>query len=103
MLWVQFLPGLPVFCVVSPLWSRRGDVLVAQNKEIKLAEITKQQNAIVRFYRETLGELRKVSWPTRTEAINLTVIVVIVLIVMAAILGFVDAAGFVGLDWILTH
>ena len=103
MLWVQFLPGLPVFCVVSPLWSRRGDVLVVKNKENKLAEITKQQNAIVRFYRETLGELRKVSWPTRAEAINLTIIVVIVLIVMAIILGAVDWFGFIGLDLILQH
>jgi len=68
-----------------------------------LAEITKQQNAIVRFYRETLGELRKVSWPTRAEAINLTIIVVIVLIVMAIILGAVDWFGFIGLDLILQH
>jgi preprotein translocase subunit SecE len=75
--------------------------VVAQNKEIKLAEKTNQQNAIVRFYRETIGELKKVSWPTRTEAIHLTIIVVFVLILMAAILGFVDAAGFYGLDLIL--
>ena len=101
MLWVQFLPGLPIFCVVSPLWSRRGDVLFIKNKEIKLAEKTNQQNAIARFYRETMGELRKVSWPTRAEAINLTIIVVIVLVLMAIILGTVDWLGFFGLDLIL--
>ena len=50
----------------------------------------KQPNAIRRFYRETLGELRKVTWPTRQEAINLTVIVLIVVVAMAALLGTVD-------------
>lgn len=68
-----------------------------------MAEKTYQQNAIVRFYRETIGELKKVSWPTRTEAIHLTILVVIVLILMAIILGAVDWFGFVGLDWLLQH
>ena len=58
-----------------------------------MAEKTNQQNAVARFYRETVGELRKVSWPTRAEAIRLTGIVLIVLIFMAIILGVVDWAG----------
>ena len=52
-----------------------------------------KDNAIVRYYRETVGELRKVSWPTRAEAINLTSIVLIVLVVMAAFLGLIDLIG----------
>ena len=68
-----------------------------------MAEKTNQQNAIARFYRETVGELRKVSWPTREEATNLTIIVIAVLIFMAAFLGFIDWVGFIGLDWILTR
>ena len=59
-----------------------------------MAEKTNQQNGIARFYRETIGELRKVSWPTREEALNLTVLVIIVLIAMALLLGSVDEAGF---------
>ncbi len=50
-----------------------------------------EQNAIQRYFRETIGELRKVSWPTRPEAIGLTKIVILVMIVMAAILGGLDA------------
>ena len=50
----------------------------------------KKPNAVKRFYRETIGELRKVTWPTRQEAINLTVIVLIVVFSMAALLGTVD-------------
>jgi preprotein translocase subunit SecE len=50
----------------------------------------KQQNRITRFFRETVGELRKVTWPTRKEAINLTIVVLIVIAVMSAFLGVLD-------------
>ena len=47
---------------------------------------------IQKFFQETIGELRKVSWPTRQEAIRLTEIVIVVIFIMAALLG--------GLDWV---
>lgn len=72
---------------------RRGGVFVVRNKENKLAEKTNQPNAIARFYRETVGEIRKVSWPTRQEATHLTIIVLMVLVGMALLLGLVDEAG----------
>ena len=50
----------------------------------------RRQNAIQRFFRETMGELRKVSWPTRREAINLTRIVLIVIAVLGAFFGILD-------------
>jgi preprotein translocase subunit SecE len=49
-----------------------------------------QQNRLQRYYRETIGELRKVTWPTRKEAINLTIIVLVVIVVLSAILGSLD-------------
>ncbi len=49
-----------------------------------------QPNAIQRYYRETVGELRKVNWPTRQEAINLTLVVLAVMISMSAFLGLLD-------------
>lgn len=57
----------------------------------------KKENAITRFYRETVGELRKVSWPSREEATNLTMIVLVVLVAMALFLGAVDWIG----GWLL--
>jgi len=45
---------------------------------------------IQKFFQETIGELRKVSWPTRREAIRLTWIVIGVILVMAVILGGLD-------------
>ncbi len=50
----------------------------------------KKPNAIKRYFAETIGELRKVSWPTRKEAINLTIVVLIVTLSMSALLGLLD-------------
>lgn len=42
------------------------------------------------YLRETIGELRKVHWPTRTEARNLTMVVLAVTAAMAIFLGLFD-------------
>ena len=55
-----------------------------------MAEKAKKQNGIQRYFSETVGELRKVSWPTRQEAVQLTIIVLIVMVFMGAFLGLVD-------------
>ncbi len=52
--------------------------------------VNKPDNALVRYLKETRAEIRKVSWPTREEAINLTLIVLAVTIAMAIFLGAVD-------------
>jgi preprotein translocase subunit SecE len=48
------------------------------------------QNRIVNYLQETWFELKKVSWPTRSEAINLTLIVVSVTTFLAIVLGLMD-------------
>jgi len=55
---------------------------------------SKQPRGLRRWYRDTMGELRKVSWPTPREARSLTVIVVIVMVLMATALGGLDFAFF---------
>ena len=50
----------------------------------------KRPNIIIRFFRETVAELRKVNWPTRQEATQLTVIVLLVVIIMSSLLGVLD-------------
>ena len=52
---------------------------------------TLRDNPITRYFRETWAELKKVRWPTRQEAQNLTLVVLAVTIGMAAILGLLDA------------
>jgi len=58
--------------------------------EKNVARKQRKPNAIRRYFNETVGELRKVSWPTRKEAFNLTIVVVIVVISMAIFLGSLD-------------
>lgn len=65
------------------------EAALAKDDKSKSAE-RKQPNAIQRYFRETVGELRKVNWPTRQEAVNLTVIVLIVTFGMSALLGLLD-------------
>lgn len=50
----------------------------------------KKDNVITRYFKETIAELKKVSWPTRQEALNLTLIVVGFTIFMAVLLGLID-------------
>jgi preprotein translocase subunit SecE len=47
-------------------------------------------NPIRNYFRETVGELKKVNWPTRKEAWNLTLVVLAVLFAMSTILGMFD-------------
>ncbi len=49
-----------------------------------------RENRLARFWRETIAELRKVVWPTRDQAVNLTVIVIVTVVAMSAFLGAVD-------------
>ncbi len=55
-----------------------------------MAEKAKKPNALQRYFSETTGELRKVSWPTRQEAIQLTIVVLLVMVAMGVFLGLVD-------------
>ena len=50
----------------------------------------KKQNGIQRFVRETTGELRKVSWPSRDEAWHLTLVVIATMIAVGAFLSLVS-------------
>ena len=51
---------------------------------------SKKQNGIQRFVRETTGELRKVSWPSRDEAWHLTLVVIATMIAVGAFLSLVS-------------
>jgi len=46
------------------------------------------------FFTETIAELRKAHWPTRQEALRLSLLVLLVCVVLGGILG--------GLDWVFS-
>jgi preprotein translocase subunit SecE len=56
----------------------------------KAKKVKKSENAIQRWFRETTGELRKVSWPTWPEARRLTGLVLVVMVIVGAFLAGVD-------------
>jgi preprotein translocase subunit SecE len=49
-----------------------------------------RDNVVTRYLRETWFELKKVSWPTRKEAVNLTLMVIAVTSFLAIVLGIMD-------------
>ncbi len=52
--------------------------------------VVKKPNKIQKWWKETIGELRKVTWPTKEEAIKMTKIVIVVVLATAIFLGVVD-------------
>jgi preprotein translocase subunit SecE len=56
----------------------------------KAKQVKKSENALQRWWRETSGELRKVSWPTWPEARRLTGLVLLVMAFVGVLLSLVD-------------
>ena len=52
---------------------------------------TKKESGIARWWRETIGELRKVTWPTRKEAWQMTKVVLLVMLVVGSFLALLDS------------
>ncbi|NIO71934.1 MAG: preprotein translocase subunit SecE [Anaerolineae bacterium] len=50
----------------------------------------KKENVVIKYLKETRAELKKVNWPSRQEATNLTLIVIAVTTFMALLLGLLD-------------
>jgi preprotein translocase SecE subunit len=61
---------------------------VAESKPVGFFE--RVLGGIRKPIRETLGELRRVHWPTRLDVRNLSVIILVVTAIMAALLGLAD-------------
>lgn len=65
--------------------------------KLSIGKINFRDNRITRYFRETWFELKKVSWPSRSEATNLTVMVVVVttfLSIVLALMDWVFSSGF---------
>jgi preprotein translocase subunit SecE len=66
-----------------------------------VVEKKKEPNAVTRYFRETTAELRKVTWPTRQEARELTTVVVVVVILTAIALGSIDLIFSRFIGWLI--
>ena len=67
-----------------------GYALTSQEEPQVALVNEKQEGGLQRWLRETRGELRKVSWPTREEALRLTYVVIGLSLAMGLLLGGAD-------------
>ena len=56
---------------------------------------------IINYLKDTRGELKHVSWPTRQQALVYTVLVIGISIVVAAFTGGLDYLFTQGLNWFI--
>lgn len=45
---------------------------------------------ITRYFQESLEEMKKVTWPTKKETYNYTILVIVISLAVAAFLGLLD-------------
>jgi preprotein translocase subunit SecE len=81
MLQVRVLPGLLPFERAYPQSFER-----------------KEMKKIIRFFKESFAELKKVTWPSREEVASSTKVVLVSVILIAIALGIVDFIIFRGID-----
>jgi len=58
--------------------------------EVGLKGLDNKSKKAVEFFIETQAELQKVSWPTRSELVGSTIVVVVCLVVLGVYVFFVD-------------
>jgi preprotein translocase SecE subunit len=58
--------------------------------EVGLRGLDNKSKKAVEFFIETQAELQKVSWPTRSELVGSTIVVVVCLVVLGVYVFFVD-------------
>jgi preprotein translocase subunit SecE len=80
-----------------------------------MAEVVKQQeNAVVskpkqwwlstrEFFRDTISEMKKVTWPTRNEVVSTTAVVIVATIVFALFLWGCDVVFYKAIDFLFTR
>ena len=47
---------------------------------------------LIRFLREVRNELKRVSWPSRSEIRESTTVVIVIVLILAVLIGMVDRA-----------
>ena len=77
----------------------RVRVLPGLNRDGK-SQGTEEMRRIILFFQESFAELRKVTWPSRDEAVASTKVVLVSTLLIAGMLGLVDFIVFKLVDWL---
>ena len=78
---------------------------MADNKETKVGFFTKVKNrlaSIVKYFHDTVSEMKKVVWPSRKQVLNNTLVVAVVVILAALVIFLLDTVFGFALDMILS-
>ena len=59
--------------------------------------------AVREFFRDTTGEMKKVTWPTRNEVVGTTVVVIVSTLVFALFLWGCDVVFYKAIDFLFTR
>ncbi len=59
------------------------------------------KSALINYFKESYQELQKVTWPTRTQAVRMTFLVLAFCLVTAVIIGVMDFAFRTGHEFLL--
>lgn len=62
----------------------------AKTKAQDKLKTKRKPKGIAKWWRETIGELRKVVWPTPRDAFQMTKVVLLVMAAMSVVLGLFD-------------
>lgn len=57
----------------------------------------------IQFLKEVKGELEKVSWPSRDEVVNFTIVVIVTVVIVAFYLGLIDYGLSHGINYLLAR
>lgn len=57
-----------------------------------------KKTGLVKFFKETKAELKKVSWPSKQQLIHNTLIIVVFIAIVAVILSVLD----IGFSWLFS-
>ena len=63
---------------------------IAEQKKIAKKKNKKQRRSLIRFFRDVIGEVKKVTWPTRKELFKTTLAVIVFIVIFAIVVGFMD-------------
>ena len=63
---------------------------VARKRQQSQSQSPRERSSPAAFMREVRAELRKVSWPTRSEVINYSIVVLVVVTLVTTFIGLLD-------------
>ena len=68
-----------------------GEPVAQRRTQTRPAPKPKEEKTTpAQFVREVRGEMRKVAWPTRSEVVNYSIIVLVALVLLTAFVGVLD-------------